>query len=131
MPPRDLSLLLGDLTVSTRPGRWCLITGIDVPGHVVVAATIVEDEGLTAVVSVADAEQLGIEPDFVAAWLTLDVHSSLEDIGLTAAVSTALAAEGIACNVLAAFHHDHLLVPFDEADRAIAILHGLRPMAAS
>ena len=65
------------------------------------AATVDEDEGLTAVVSVADAERLGIEPGFIATWLTLEVHSALDSVGLTAAVATALAAEEIACNVLA------------------------------
>ncbi len=91
-----------------------------------VAATIMEDEGPTSVISVADAERMGERPTFVAAWLTLDVVSALDAVGLTAAVATALAAEGIACNVLAGFHHDHLLVPEERADDAIASLIGLR-----
>ena len=92
-----------------------------------VAATIMEDEGPTSVVSVADAERLGERPGFVAAWLTLDVTSALDAVGLTATVATALAADGIACNVLAGFHHDHVLVPEDRADDAIASLMRLRP----
>jgi hypothetical protein len=88
---------------------------------------IVENEGVTSVVSVSDAERLGVTPEFVAAWLTLDVNSALDAVGLTAAVSSALAAGGIACNVLAGYHHDHLLVPEDDAARAVSILVGLRP----
>ncbi|MDH3540770.1 MAG: ACT domain-containing protein [Acidimicrobiia bacterium] len=62
-----------------------------------------------------------------AAWLTLDVHSALDGIGLTATVTTALAAAGIPCNMLAGAFHDHLLVPTAEADRAIAVLEALVP----
>jgi hypothetical protein len=126
MTTPDLSRLLADLAVTRRPGRWCLVCAVVVPSNVSVAATIVEDEGVTSVVSVADAERLGVEPGFVAAWLTLTVHSPLDAVGLTAVVATALAAEGIACNVLAGYHHDHLLVPEDRADRAVAVLEGLR-----
>jgi hypothetical protein len=92
----------------------------------VVAAAIVEDEGTTSVLSVADAERLGARPEFVAAWLTVEARSALDAVGLTAAVATALAAENIACNVLAGYHHDHLLVPVDKADQAIAVLAALR-----
>jgi len=53
------------------------------------------------------------------------VHSSLEALGLTAAVSAALTEAHISCNVLAGFHHDHLLVPVADADRALEILHEL------
>jgi len=127
MARRDLSLLLKDLSVSRRPGRWCMVTNVTVPTEVMVAAMIVENEGVTSVVSVSDAERLGVTPEFVAAWLTLDVNSALDAVGLTAAVSSALAAGGIACNVLAGYHHDHLLVPEDDAARAVSILVGLRP----
>ncbi len=59
------------------------------------------------------------------AWITLTVHSSLEAVGLTAAVANTLASAGIACNVLAGFHHDHLLVPIDRVDDAMAALSRL------
>ena len=55
-------------------------------------------------------------------WITLDVHSSLEAVGLTAAVSAALAEENISCNVVAAYYHDHLFVPVADAERAMETL---------
>ena len=62
----------------------------------------------------------------MAAWLTLEVRSALDAVGSTAAVAAALAAENIPCNVLAGYHHDHLLVPIDKADLTIAVLKALR-----
>jgi hypothetical protein len=124
----DLSEILSNLSVRRRPGRWCLVSGATLPDEVTAAATVVEDEGMTAVVPVGDAERLGARPEFVAAWLTLEVRSALDTVGLTAAVAGALAAEGIPCNVLAGYHHDHLLVPVEEAERSIAVLDALRDL---
>jgi uncharacterized protein len=128
---RDLATLLRALRVTVRPGAWCMVSGVELPGDVEVQASIVEGEGTTSIISIADASRIGIAPEFVMAWLTLDVNSALDAVGLTAAVATALAANGLACNVLAAFHHDHLLVSFDEQDRAIEVLQGLAEEANS
>jgi uncharacterized protein len=59
------------------------------------------------------------------------VHSALDAVGLTAAVSRALAAAGLSCNVLAGLHHDHLLVPAGRADEALAVLRELSRAAAA
>ena len=86
------------------------------------AATITEAEGTTYVVERDEAEGRGLPWTFAAAWLTVDAQTALDGVGLTATIATALAEAGIPCNVLAAFHHDHLLVPVDRADEAIAVL---------
>ena len=57
--------------------------------------------------------------------VTLTIHSSLEAVGLTAAVSTALANEQITANVVAAFYHDHIFVLEADADRAVLALEKL------
>jgi hypothetical protein len=80
-------------------------------------AIIREDEGVTAIVPSEGG-------DF--ARITLQVHSALEGVGLTAAVATALAESGIACNIVAGFHHDHLFVPWERRDEALVILGGLQ-----
>lgn len=90
-----------------------------------VLAVLTEDEGTTAVVSIAEAERRGWPVEFRAAWLTVSVHSSLDAIGLTAALATALTERGIACNVLAGYFHDHLLVPLDRVDEAVECLESL------
>ena len=61
-------------------------------------ATIVELEGTTVVLRRRDVEFLPY--DFVARWITLTAHSSLETVGLTATISVALADAGVSSNVL-------------------------------
>ena len=86
--------------------------------------TFREDEGITAIVPVRAADELDIDgPDFGR--ISLMIHSDLEDVGLTAIVATALAEAGIACNMVAAFHHDHAFVPAARADEAMALLESL------
>src|SRR5262245_32932657 len=107
-----------------RPGTFVFATVDDRAGRGVprAQASVREDEGLSVVLAREDADAAGIRYDFVAAWITLRVHSDLAAIGLTAAVSAALTAENISCNVIAGNYHDHLLVPVDRADDALAVL---------
>ncbi len=72
-----------------------------------------------------EARRLGYEDDLPMRCLTLEVHSALDGVGLTAAVAAALADEGIACNIVAAFHHDHVFVPAARAAEALRCLRAL------
>lgn len=89
-------------------------------------ATFVETEGLTLILTKVQAQRLGACTDSVFKRITLSVYSSLEAVGLTAAVASALAKEGISANVIAAYHHDHVFVPIDRANQAMQILINLR-----
>lgn len=97
-----------------RAWRFDVVAGDGFPAEAF--ALIREDEGLTAITPATGG-------DF--ARITLMVHSALEGVGLTAAVSAALAEAGIACNVVAGFHHDHLFVPWPRREEALAILQRL------
>ncbi len=90
-----------------------------------IEAAVRETEGLTVVLPRELADREGLSYDFVGAWITLQIHSSLEAVGLTAAVSKGLTDAGVSCNVLAGLHHDHLLVPVADAPRALEVLSGL------
>ncbi|WP_405118899.1 ACT domain-containing protein [Pseudomonas leptonychotis] len=84
-----------------------------------------EREGLTVILQRQQAEHLQLKIDYVAAWLTLEVHSALAAVGLTAAVAGALANAGISCNVIAGYYHDHLFVAHTDGPRALAVLQQL------
>jgi uncharacterized protein len=105
---RDLQKMLSTIGVERRPGTFTYVTG-DWPALAVEAAVAV-----------------GAPIEFRGAWLTLTVFSALEAVGLTAAVARALADEGIPCNVLAGYHHDHMLVPEERAGDAMRVLRRLR-----
>ncbi len=109
-----------------RQWRFVLVSPDNAPQLLGAAiGTFREDEGVTAIVPSDLAEQLGIDgPEFGR--ITLMVHSELEGVGLTAAVASALAEAGIACNMVAAFHHDHAFVPATKGDEALALLRALQ-----
>jgi uncharacterized protein len=84
-----------------------------------------EKEGLTIVMRKSDAEEQGYAYSSTFAWITLQVHSALEAVGLTAAFSQALAEHQISCNVVAGFYHDHIFVQYPLAQHAVDVLKKL------
>ncbi|MBB6238592.1 hypothetical protein HDC90_003231 [Pedobacter sp. AK013] len=84
-----------------------------------------EQEATTVVLKKEIADHLGLEYTFIASWITLTVHSSLEAVGLTAAFSTALSKKSISCNVIAGYYHDHIFVNVKDNEAAMSILEQL------
>jgi len=82
-----------------------------------------EQEGMTIILTQEEADKLHFEYSFIAKWITLTVHSSLEAVGLTAAFSKALTLENISCNVVAGYFHDHIFVNKKDAQKAVTILN--------
>ncbi len=120
----DLDTMLASLGVQRRPGTYTYVAvAVPTPGLLAASdAMVVEGELTTLVLPVESAQRAGLPVTIELAWLTLTVESSLDAVGLTAAVSQRLAERNIACNVLAGYHHDHLLVPVARAVDAIAAL---------
>jgi hypothetical protein len=85
-------------------------------------ATFIEAEGLTLVLEKTVAQNAQLSFDGAFRQITLTVHSSLEAVGLTAAISAKLTAKGISANVIAAYYHDHIFVPAAKADLALSAL---------
>lgn len=88
-------------------------------------AAFAENEGLTLVIPRSKADDIDLDYQTVFKGITLSVHSSLEAVGLTAAVSKKLAEHGISANVIAAYFHDHIFVQSELAEQAIAALNEL------
>jgi hypothetical protein len=123
----NLHALLKNMHPQLNEGEYVFCT-VDnhftiTPGSIV--CLFKETEGTTLILNKQTADALHLPYSYVAAWITLTVHSSLQATGLTAAFSTALAKAGISCNVVAAFYHDHIFVDKKDGEKAIAVLKAL------
>jgi hypothetical protein len=125
----DLSTLLQTLSPRLDPEHYvfCSVTGVGYGAfaHLNPRACFREDEGLTLVLTQAHASAEGLSYDGCFQCITLEAHSSLLAVGLTAALSTQLATAGISANIIAGFYHDHVFVPMDDALRAMAVLQAM------
>jgi hypothetical protein len=124
MAERDLMILLRRMEPVLHPDPY----GIAVSAGGVLPfqafATVAEAEGLTVVAPLGVLQAAGMPSDPWAR-ISLTVASDLQAVGLTAALARALAAEGISCNVIAGYHHDHLFVQWDRRAAAMAALEAL------
>jgi len=120
----DLDQVIASLRPERRAGEYVFVSLPD-PAQVDALAVVHEAEGVTYIVPRGTADERGWPYDFIAAWITLRVHTSLAAIGVTATVTSALADDGISCNMLAGYFHDHVLVPADRADDALETLRRL------
>ncbi len=84
-----------------------------------------EKEGITVILPRGVADSRKIPYTYIASWITLTVNSSLEVVGLTAAVAKALADANISCNAVAAYNHDHIFVARRDAERALNVLRAV------
>lgn len=123
----SLSALLREMQPVLNPGEYvfCTLPGTQLPADAEMIGSFREREGLTLILVREEAERLGLAYDYVAAWLTLEVHSALQAVGLTAAVASALAEAGISCNVIAGYFHDHLFVAHRDGASAVEVLRRL------
>lgn len=104
---------------------FCTVANLaDIPTDQIISF-FKEAEGFTVILAKSLADQWQLDYSFVAAWITLMVHSALDAVGLTAAFSNALGSAGISCNVVAAYYHDHIFVDQRDAERAMEVLRAL------
>lgn len=122
-----LATLLRSMSPQLNDGDYvfCTLPDHSIPAGCEVIGSFREQEGLTLILERQQAQQAGLAFDYVAAWITLKVHSALEAVGLTAAFASALGNAGISCNVIAGYYHDHLFVGRADAERAMNVLRQL------
>ncbi|WP_299286456.1 ACT domain-containing protein [uncultured Tateyamaria sp.] len=126
MTVSDTTEMIAGMTPVLVPGRWvyCAQTDPDKAAtHGAQACAVIrEAEGVTLILPEDVAQAHGYDTTVPMRQITLDVFSDLQGVGLTAAVAQALTDENISCNVVAAYHHDHVFVPEQDAERAMAAL---------
>lgn len=130
---RDLSILLSSMAPSLDPERYvfCTISQRAIPDNVEIKGCFEESEGMTIILAKHHADAHNFEYSSVLRCITLTVHSSLDAVGLTAAVATQLGAVNISANVVAAYYHDHIFVGEADAQRAIGALISLAKRSAT
>lgn len=121
---REAHAMVAGMNPRLDPGVYVFATGGEPVREAL--ATFREAEGLSQILAIDDARAAGFAADMPMARIVLEVHSALDGCGLSSAVSTALAKAGIACNMVAAFHHDHVFVPIGDGRRAMDILQALQ-----
>jgi hypothetical protein len=123
----NLNTLLKNMTPVLNEGDYvyCTTTSLNNINTDDIIAFFKEQESVTLILKKETADKLKLEYSYVAAWITLTIHSSLEATGLTAAFATALAKENISCNVVAAYYHDHIFVAKKDAEMALSTLRKL------
>lgn len=129
---RDVREMVAGMTPSLKSGLYVFCAaGTRDWAALQPLAMFREAEGVSLILELETAQAAGLPTDAPMALITLEVYSALDGVGLTAAVATALATSGIACNMVAALNHDHVFVPADRADEAVQILAQLQSAASA
>jgi len=122
-----LAKLIANMEPVLNEGDYVFATVLStnsIPREITVCE-IKEKEGITVILLKKDAERLGLSFEYIAAWITLNIHSSLEAVGLTAAFASDLGKNNISCNVVAGYYHDHIFVDKKDKDKAIRVLQAM------
>ncbi len=124
---KDLKILLQSMKPELNEGEYVFCTVEKLPEIDLkeIVCFFKEKEGITLIIRKELADQLNLSYGFIASWITLKIHSSLEAVGLTAAFSKALTSENISCNVVAGYFHDHIFVATKDAEAAMKEFHRL------
>lgn len=129
----DLQTLLMNMTARLAPDVYVFATippDSVTPDGIEALMRFHEAEGITLILTREEAMARHIDHSFACRMITIEVHSALEAVGFIATISAALAAQGMGVNPVAGYFHDHLFVPQDRADDAMAVLAELSSAAA-
>lgn len=123
----DLTKLVRGMSPELTPGVFVFATCVPegVPAGITPLMRYEEAEGTTLILPREEAERLGLEATFPCRRITLRIHSALEAVGFIAAVAARLTEHGIGANPVSGYHHDHLFIAEDQAEKAVEVLQEL------
>ncbi|MEM7569120.1 MAG: ACT domain-containing protein [Pseudomonadota bacterium] len=126
----DLDVLIASMEPVLDPATYVFLTVDTAPDGLEALMTFQEAEGLTLIAKQGAVKAAGLDGVFPCRRITLNVHSALEAVGFIARIATHLAAAGMGVNPVAGYYHDHLFVPADRAEEAMALLANLSKASA-
>lgn len=125
----NLDILLKQMSPELMPQEYIFYSSNDIGwneiGKLDPIGVFKEKEGITLILEYQTAQQAGISNKQIMRCITLNIHSSLEAVGLTAAFATKLGEHSISANVVAGYYHDHIFIPQRDAQRALIALQSL------
>ena len=124
----NLKTLIRNMEPVLQDGVYVFVTlapGVAVPSGLEPRMVFEETEGTTLIMLRDRADAFGLAAEFPCRMITLNIHSALAAVGFLAAVAGHLADHGMGVNPVAGYYHDHLFVPEDRAQDAMAALHAL------
>ena len=121
----NLEILLNNMRPVLNTGDYvfCNVSSFDKIDLKQIIGSFKEEEGITLIISKAYADRLGLNYSSIMSWITLQIHSSLEAVGLTAVFSSILSKNNISYNVIAGYYHDHIFVLKEDAKKAMEVLN--------
>jgi len=124
---KDLKTLLKSLKPILNNGEYvfCTLPDLSKISSEEIVCLFRESEGITVIITKELADKYELQYSYVSRWITLQVHSSLSAVGLTATFAKALMDENISCNVVAAFYHDHIFIDCKDSEKAMEVLSKL------
>ena len=125
---KNLHVLLNNMKPVLNEGEYTFCTVANLNGFELseIIGSFKEPEGITLIISQSYAQKMELTYTSIMSWITLQVHSSLEAVGLTATFSKILAEHNISCNVVAGYYHDHIFVMKADADKAMQLLNSFK-----